>query len=106
MAASDSLECLVKEPVLTHQLWAALKGFHHKGPGPILVLTVHSSPVPLCLSWDGTPSWPPVVSWELNPQVLGTVKEGPRSGSVLPAALQDKQRAIISKSLVSLLRVV
>lgn len=84
MAASDSLECLVKEPVLTHQLWAALKGFHHKGPSPILVLTVHSSPVPLRLSWDGTPSWPPVVSRELNPQVLGTVKEGPPLAASCP----------------------
>lgn len=56
---------------MTHQLWATLKGFHHKGPSPILVLTVHSSPVPLSPSWDGTPSWPLVVSWEVNPQSAG-----------------------------------
>lgn len=29
----------LKEPGLTHQLWAALKGFHHKGPSPFFVLT-------------------------------------------------------------------
>lgn len=49
------------------------------------------------------------ILWSLGkstPRVLGTVKEGAFPCHFLPAALQDKQRAIFSKSLVSLLRVV
>lgn len=68
LATSNSLKCPVKEPELGPSAMNRAKEFFcHKRSGPSFVLTVHSNPLSLSLSWEGTLSWLPVVSRELAP---------------------------------------
>lgn len=76
---------------MAHQRWAALRVFHYQGCGPIFVLTVHSKLLPLSLSWEGTPSWLPVVSQELNPCVQDSVKGRSPSSDSFPASCLAEQ---------------
>lgn len=97
-ASDNSLDCLVKEPRLDPSLMSSTKDFfHHEQPSPIFVLTVHSNPVPLRLSWN--PQLAPRGLSGAQPLVQGTVKgRGPSYDRFLPAALHGRRRAIFSKS--------
>lgn len=88
----------MKEPRLDPSVMNSTKDFfHHEQPSQIFVLTVHSNPVPLKLSWNSQLA--PRGLSGAQPLVQGTVKgRGPSHDHFLPAALHGRQRAIFSKS--------